>query len=76
MILVAEVAGYVAATLVFLTFYMKTMIPLRIVGICSNCIFIVYGYLGGLYPVNFPSHTLAAQQPAAARDAPAHKTGK
>ncbi|MGP0089339.1 MAG: Crp/Fnr family transcriptional regulator [Xanthobacteraceae bacterium] len=51
MILVAEVAGYVAATLVFLTFYMKTMIPLRIVGICSNCIFIVYGYLGGLYPV-------------------------
>jgi CRP-like cAMP-binding protein len=48
---VAEIAGYVAAVLVFLTFYMKTMIPLRIVGICSNCAFIAYGYLDGLYPV-------------------------
>lgn len=48
---IAELAGYVAALLVFLTFYMKTMIPLRIVGICSNCVFIAYGYLGGLYPV-------------------------
>src|SRR6185369_6837524 len=35
----------------FMTFYMKTMIPLRIVGICSNCAFIMYGYLDGLYPV-------------------------
>jgi len=51
MIHVAEFAGYLAALLVFLTFYMKTMIPLRIVGICSNCAFIAYGYLGGLYPV-------------------------
>ena len=48
---VAEVSGYVAAVLVFMTFYMKTMIPLRIVGICSNCAFIMYGYLDGLYPV-------------------------
>ena len=48
---VAEVIGYVAAVLVFTTFYMKTMIPLRIVGICSNCAFIMYGYLDGLYPV-------------------------
>ena len=48
---VAEVSGYVAAVLVFMTFYMKTMVPLRIVGICSNCAFIMYGYLDGLYPV-------------------------
>lgn len=48
---IAEIAGYVAAVLVFLTFYMKTMIPLRIIGLCSNCAFILYGYLGGLYPV-------------------------
>src|ERR1041384_7786471 len=47
----AEVAGYIAAVLVFLTFYMKTMIPLRLVGICSNFVFILYSYLGGLYPV-------------------------
>jgi CRP/FNR family transcriptional regulator, cyclic AMP receptor protein len=48
---IAEIAGYCAAALVFLTFYMKTMIPLRIIGICSNCMFIIYGYLGGLHPV-------------------------
>jgi CRP/FNR family cyclic AMP-dependent transcriptional regulator len=46
-----EIAGYLAAFLVFLTFYMKTMVPLRVIGICSNCIFITYAYLGGLYPV-------------------------
>ncbi len=47
----AEVSGYVAATLVFMTFYMKTMVPLRVIGICSNCAFILYGYRGGLHPV-------------------------
>ena len=47
----ADFAGYLAAVLVFLTFYMKTMIPLRVVGICSNLAFIAYGYLDGLYPV-------------------------
>lgn len=51
MMYVAQAAGYVAAVLVFLTFYMKTMVPLRVVGICSNFAFIVYGFLGGLYPV-------------------------
>lgn len=48
---IAELVGYVASLLVFLTFYMKTMIPLRIVGLGSNFAFIAYGYLGGLYPV-------------------------
>jgi CRP/FNR family transcriptional regulator, cyclic AMP receptor protein len=48
---VAEFIGYLAAVLVFLTFYMKTMIPLRIVGLCSNGAFIAYGFLDGLYPV-------------------------
>lgn len=51
MIDVAEAVGYLASLLVFLTFYTKTMIPLRIVGICSNFAFIAYGYLGALYPV-------------------------
>ena len=46
-----EIAGYVAAILVFSTFYTKTMIPLRIVAISSNVAFITYGYLGELYPV-------------------------
>ena len=48
---ITEIAGYLAAFFVFLTFYMKTMVPLRVIGICSNCAFIGYGYLGGLYPV-------------------------
>ena len=48
---VAEMAGYLAAFLVFLTFYMKTMVPLRVIGICSNCAFITYAFLCGLYPV-------------------------
>lgn len=48
---IPELSGYVAAMLVFLTFYMKTMVPLRLTGICSNCAFITYGFLGDLYPV-------------------------
>lgn len=43
--------GYAAAVCVFLTFYMKTMIPLRAAGIISNLFFIAYGYLALAYPV-------------------------
>jgi len=46
-----EVAGYVASALVFLTFYMKTMMPLRIVGIVSNVVFATYGFIEGLLPI-------------------------
>jgi CRP-like cAMP-binding protein len=46
-----EFAGYVASILVFITFYMKTMVPLRIVGICSNVAFITYALLDGLVPI-------------------------
>ena len=46
-----EVIGYVASMLVFCTFYMKTMIPLRVVGILSNVAFITYGAGCRLYPV-------------------------
>jgi len=49
----AEMIGYVAALCVFLTFYMKTMIPLRVAGIVSNVFFISYGYLALAYPVLF-----------------------
>ena len=48
---VAEVAGYVAAALVFATFYMRTMIPLRVVGIASNIAFLLYGSMAGLVPI-------------------------
>jgi CRP/FNR family transcriptional regulator, cyclic AMP receptor protein len=46
-----DMAGYAASALVFLTFYMKTMIPLRVIGILSNIVFMAYGFAGGVYPV-------------------------
>ncbi len=46
----APYIGYIAALLVFVSFWMKTMIPLRLIGIVSNVVFIAYGYLGAIYP--------------------------
>lgn len=46
-----EMTGYAASALVFLTFYMKTMIPLRVIGILSNLAFMAYGIGGRIYPV-------------------------
>lgn len=46
----ADIVGYIAAALTIATYSMRTMIPLRIVGICANCLFIIYGYLGPVYP--------------------------
>jgi hypothetical protein len=48
---IAELVGYLASILVFATFYMKTMMPLRTVAIASNVAFISYGYLGGMAPI-------------------------
>lgn len=47
----AEALGYLASLLVFMTFYMKTMVSLRLVAIASNIAFIGYGYAESLYPV-------------------------
>jgi len=52
-----EFVGFLAAGLVFATFYMKTMIPLRIVGITSNVTFIVYSWFAGVVPL-FVLHSL------------------
>lgn len=49
--------GYLASLLVFCTFYMKTMLPLRCVAIASNIAFMTYGLVGGVYPV-FALHVL------------------
>jgi hypothetical protein len=53
-----EIAAWVASALVFSTFFMKTMIPLRVVGIASNVAFmtyalvgLAYGVFGRLYPI-------------------------
>jgi CRP/FNR family cyclic AMP-dependent transcriptional regulator len=52
------VAAWLASILVFCSFFMKTMIPLRIVAITSNVAFIAYallglnyGVFGRLYPI-------------------------
>jgi CRP/FNR family cyclic AMP-dependent transcriptional regulator len=49
--LTIELVGYLASSLVFATFYMKMMMPLRSVAIASNIAFISYGYLGGMIPI-------------------------
>ena len=46
-----DVIGYLAATLVFFTFYTKTMIPLRYIAIGSNIVFIIYAWLAQLNPI-------------------------
>ena len=46
-----EVTGYAASMLVFCTFYMKTMIPLRVVAVVSNVAFMLYAVGGRIYPV-------------------------
>jgi CRP/FNR family transcriptional regulator, cyclic AMP receptor protein len=46
----ADLLGYLAAAFVFATFWMKTMVPLRVLGVFSNIGFIAYGYLASAYP--------------------------
>lgn len=46
-----EVLGYLGGVLVFATFYLKTMIRLRLVAIASNVVFIVYASMGHLVPI-------------------------
>jgi CRP/FNR family transcriptional regulator, cyclic AMP receptor protein len=45
-----EATGYLAALITLATFYMKTMIPLRVAGIASNFVWIAYGAMAGVYP--------------------------
>ena len=46
-----ELLGYAAALCTLATFSMRTMVPLRCLGIASNLLFIVYGYFLPAYPV-------------------------
>jgi CRP/FNR family transcriptional regulator, cyclic AMP receptor protein len=52
------IAGWISAALVFSTFFMKTMLPLRLTAIASNVAFmtyallgLAYGQFGRLYPI-------------------------
>jgi hypothetical protein len=51
MITTLNLAGYVASSMVFLTFMTKDMRAMRILGILSNVAFISYGLLAWLPPV-------------------------
>ena len=46
-----DVLGYAASAAVLATFCMSTMIPLRILALGSNVLFMAYGYVDHLYPV-------------------------
>jgi hypothetical protein len=46
-----DYVGYTASFLVLLTFYMKRMVPLRIVALFSNIAFLTYGFGMHLMPV-------------------------
>lgn len=46
-----ELAAWVASLLTFTTFYMKTMLPLRVVGICSNVAFLAFAVIENIVPV-------------------------
>jgi hypothetical protein len=43
--------GYVASALVLTAFGMKSIVPLRLVAMCSNLVFIIYGLGLGLAPI-------------------------
>ena len=43
--------GYAASATVLATFCMNTMIPLRVIALVSNVLFMAYGYADQLYPV-------------------------
>ncbi|MBF9059389.1 cyclic nucleotide-binding domain-containing protein [Rhodobacterales bacterium HKCCSP123] len=48
---IIDAIGFVAAGLVFLTFWMKTLMALRIVAIASNVAFATYGFIADLTPI-------------------------
>ncbi|MBL7479316.1 hypothetical protein [Legionella bononiensis] len=52
-----DLVGYVASSLVFATFYVKRILTLRLIAICSNIAFILYAFECNLHPI-FILHSL------------------
>jgi hypothetical protein len=48
---VTDVLGYAAAIAVLAAFCMSSIVPLRILAVLSNVLFVSYGLLANLYPV-------------------------
>jgi hypothetical protein len=46
-----DAIGFIAACLVFATFYVRDMMALRTLALCSNLAFIIYGLGHGLMPI-------------------------
>jgi CRP/FNR family cyclic AMP-dependent transcriptional regulator len=47
----SDAIGYFASALVLAAFCMKDIVPLRLVALCSNVTFLVYGVSMGLMPI-------------------------
>jgi hypothetical protein len=47
----SDVLGYAASLAVLTTFLMRSMVPLRLIAILSNLLFVSYGYLADIHPV-------------------------
>ncbi len=45
--------GFAASIAVLASFCMTTIVPLRFFALASNVLFIIYGFLGHIYPVLF-----------------------
>ena len=59
--MIMQIVAWIASILVFVAFFMKTMIPLRVVAIASNVFFISYAMLGvhyGIFEKVFPIFVL------------------
>ena len=59
--MVMQIVAWITSICVFLAFFMKTIIPLRVVAIASNVIFIIYALLGvyyGIFEKVFPIFVL------------------
>lgn len=52
-----DLVGYIAASLVFATFYVKKIMTLRLMAVSSNVAFILYSFGGNLRPI-FILHSL------------------
>ncbi len=48
--LIAQLAAYAGIILTIVQYWMKTMIPLRVVGIATNVLFLIYSGMSGILP--------------------------
>lgn len=49
----ADILGYAASAAVLASFLMRTMVPLRLVAILSNVLFVAFGYVQSIHPILF-----------------------